>query len=210
MTRFTGAVFLLTAVVGCSAPAPSAQPMRALAQRATDEARPIRQAILDELKPVALKNCTLERYGGTNDGGYLLCANLIAGLEGLYSYGSDAEDNFGCHVSREFSLPAHQYDCFTDQRPACSVRPVFHDECIGPKAGTIDGQPFDSLTGQIISNGHAGKRVLVKMDIEGAEWGSLMATSDEVLERIDSGAAGEHAARRTRRADTGEGTRRSS
>ena len=173
------------AIVGCSAPALPPQPMRPLAQRATDEGRPIRQAILDELEPVALSNCTLTRYGSANDGGYLLCANLIAGLEGLYSYGIDQEDNFGCQISREFGLPAHQYDCFTDQRPTCSVPPVFHDECIGPKAETIDGQPFDSLTSQIARNGHAGKRLLVKIDIEGAEWESLMATSDEVLERID-------------------------
>ena len=55
--------------------------MRPLAPRATDEARPIRQAILEELRPVALKNCRLKRYGSTNDGGYLLCENLIAGLE---------------------------------------------------------------------------------------------------------------------------------
>jgi hypothetical protein len=187
VTRFGIAVFVMFTIVACNSAAPStAQPMRPLASRTTDDARPIRQAILEELRPVGLKNCALKRYGSTNDGGYLLCQNLIAGLEGLYSYGIDAEDNFGCQVSTEFRVPAHQYDCFTDRRPTCrSVSPVFHDECVGPKAETIGGQAFATLSSQIAKNGHAGKRVLVKVDIEGAEWDSMMAAPDEVLERID-------------------------
>lgn len=187
MTRFGIALFALLTVVACNSAAPSpAQPLRPMAPRTTDEARPIRQVILEELRPVALKNCALKRYGSMNDGGYLLCENLIAGLHGLYSYGIDTEDSFGCQVSTKFRLPAHQYDCFTDKRPTCrSVSPVFHDECVGPKAETILGQPFDTLSSQIARNGHAGQRVLVKIDIEGAEWDSIMATPDEVLERID-------------------------
>ena len=135
---------------------------------------------------MALENCALTRYGSANDGGYLLCENLMTGVEGLYSYGIDAEDNFGCQVSAELRLPAHQYDCFTESRPTCgSVSPVFHDECVGPKAETIDGQPFDTLASQFARNGHAGRRLLVKIDIEGAEWDSIMAAPDAVLERID-------------------------
>jgi hypothetical protein len=44
---------------------------------------------------------------------------------------------------------------------------------------------FDSLQDQLAKNGDAGKRLLVKMDIEGAEWESLLATPDAVLDRID-------------------------
>jgi hypothetical protein len=62
---------------------------------------------------------------------------------------------------------------------------VFHSECIGPKAETIDSRPFDTLANQIAKNGDTGKRVLVKMDVEGAEWESLMATPNELLEQID-------------------------
>jgi hypothetical protein len=32
-------------------------------------ARRLREAILAELQPVALKNCTLKRFGSANDGG---------------------------------------------------------------------------------------------------------------------------------------------
>ena len=142
--------------------------------------------LLRELRPVTLKNCTLARYGGPNDGGYLMCANLIAGIESAYSHGIDTEDNWGCQVSREFGVPVHQYDCFTPHRPACEGgRPVYHNECIGPKTATVDSRPFDTLTNQISKNGDSGKRLIVKMDVEGAEWDSLLATPQAVLDGID-------------------------
>jgi len=36
-------------------------------------ARRLREAILAELQPVALKNCTFKRFGSANDGGYVMC-----------------------------------------------------------------------------------------------------------------------------------------
>ena len=54
--------------------------------------RDVRQALLDELQPVALSNCTLARVGSTNDGGYLMCANLISGIQVAYSYGVGPND----------------------------------------------------------------------------------------------------------------------
>ena len=39
--------------------------------------RKLREAILAELQPVALKNCQLKRFSSAKDGGYLMCENLI-------------------------------------------------------------------------------------------------------------------------------------
>lgn len=148
--------------------------------------RAIREALLDELTTVTLSNCDLTRYGGEHDGGYVLCGNLVEGVQAAYSYGIETEDNWGCQVAREQGVTTHQYDCFTEHRPTCDGGTVaFHDECVGPKAETIDGNAFDSIPGQIAKNGDTGKRLLVKMDIEGAEWDSLLATPDSVLATID-------------------------
>jgi hypothetical protein len=63
---------------------------------------------------------------------------------------------------------------------------VFHPECIAPAPKVDgDGRPFDSFTNQLTRNGDAGRRLLVKMDVEGAEWDSLLETPASVLERID-------------------------
>jgi hypothetical protein len=149
------------------------------------EARAVREALLDELKTVTLKNCALQRYGSANDGGYLMCENLTDGVQSAYSYGIDSEDNWGCDVSMQLNVAVHQYDCFTPHRPACTGgRFVFHDECVGIRSETIDGQPFDTFASQIARNGDAGKNLLMKVDIEGAEWDSLLATPDEVLDKI--------------------------
>jgi hypothetical protein len=57
-------------------------------------ARKLREAILAELQPVALKNCTLKRFGSANDGGYLMCENLIEPLDAAYSYGVGSNDDW--------------------------------------------------------------------------------------------------------------------
>jgi len=145
-----------------------------------------RQALLDELHPVALQNCTLARYGSPNDGGYLMCQNLVENLGAAYSYGVGPNDDWGCDVSTRYKVPVHQYDCFDPARPTCATgKFVFHNECLAPRAERSWGRDFDSLTSQIARNGDTGKRLIVKIDIEGAEWDSIMATSDDVLNTFD-------------------------
>jgi hypothetical protein len=115
-----------------------------------------------------------------------MCVNLIQGVQSAYSYGIDKEDEWGCQLSREFHVAVHQYDCFTPHRPACAGgRYRFHDECVGARTEPVGAKAFDSLANQIAKNGDAGKRLIVKMDVEGAEWDALMATPDEVLASID-------------------------
>jgi hypothetical protein len=145
------------------------------------------QDLLTELRPVSLSNCQFERFGEPNDGGYLLCANLLGAAESAYSYGIAGYDGWGCDVSRRLNLPVHQYDCFDTRRPACpGGRPIFHAECVGGER-TIDeaDRLFDTLAHQLVKNGDARRRLIVKMDIEGAEWHSLARTPDSILQRID-------------------------
>jgi hypothetical protein len=149
-------------------------------------ARAVRAALFDELRPVTLKNCELQRIGGPNDGGYLMCGNLIQGIQALYSYGIDTEDNWGCQLSAQLVVPVHQYDCFTSERPRCDKGYfVFHDECVGNRTDTVDGNRFDTVANQIARNGDSGRRLLLKIDVEGAEWDSLMAAPDAVLDAIE-------------------------
>jgi hypothetical protein len=145
----------------------------------------IRRAIVAELQPVALSNCTLQRVGSANDGGYLMCANLPATIDAAYSYGVGRNDDWGCQISRQYGVPVHQYDCFNPARPVCEGGLfVFHDECVGDRAEEIDSRMFDTLESQIRKNGDSGKTLLVKIDIEAAEWDALLATPDAVLAAI--------------------------
>lgn len=154
--------------------------------RARPTARQVRERLLMELQPVVLANCTLQRIGSPNDGGYLMCGNLLGSVQSAYSYGIGPADDWGCEISQTYAVPVHQYDCFSPPHDACpSGRSVFHDECVGPRTEKIDAKAFDTLPRQIARNGDAGKALLVKIDIEGAELESLRTTPDRVLERID-------------------------
>jgi hypothetical protein len=150
-------------------------------------AEQVRTALFAELQPVELSNCRLERFGEKNDGGYLLCANLLSSVKAGYSYGIFGYDQWGCDVARTRNVRVHQFDCFNLERPRCADGvTVFHAECIGPSRATDDaGRIFDTLEHQFAGNGDGMKRVVVKIDVEGAEWETLLQTPSEVLNRID-------------------------
>src|SRR6059058_2457605 len=66
--------------------------------------RKLRTAILAELQPVGLKNCRLKRFGSANDGGYLMCENLMEPLDAACSYGVGTNDDWACEVSRRYHV----------------------------------------------------------------------------------------------------------
>ena len=49
----------------------------------------------------------------------------------------------------------------------------------------MEGRVFDTIANQFAKNGDSSKRIVLKIDIEGAEWDSLSSAPDEVLEQID-------------------------
>jgi hypothetical protein len=146
----------------------------------------VRRELFDELKPVAIANCTLTRYGDEHDGGYVMCSNLMGEAQAVYSYGIDGTDQWGCAVSQQLQLTTHEYDCFNTTRPSCSKGTFqFHEECIGDRTAVLQGHPYDTLEQQVLRNGDAGKHSIVKLDVEGAEWAALLVTPDSVLADID-------------------------
>ena len=145
-----------------------------------------RAELFELLRPVALANCRVERFGEAYDGGYLQCANLLTGVQAGYSYGIDGYDQWGCDVSTKLQVPVHQYDCFDTKRPACpGGQTVFHEECVADGRRTEEGRLFDTMQSQTAKNGDGSKRIVLKIDVEGAEWASFLSAPDELLSRID-------------------------
>jgi hypothetical protein len=145
-----------------------------------------RQALFDLLQPVALSNCELARFGETHDGGYLMCGNLLGMVQSGYSYGIAGYDKWGCDISTKLGVAVHQYDCFDTTQPNCpDGKTVFHPECVGPTTKTEEGRFFDTIQHHIAKNGDTGKRIVMKIDVEGAEWDSFLSAPDEVLQQFD-------------------------
>ena len=79
-----------------------------------------RAELLKELETVTLANCELTRMGSPNDAGYVMCKNLLDGIETAYSYGIGWDDKWGCDVS-----VAHKVRCISTtalRRRSCSAR----------------------------------------------------------------------------------------
>jgi hypothetical protein len=146
----------------------------------------VRRTLFAELQPVELSNCELQRFGEPNDGGYLVCANLLGEVKSAYSYGISGYDGWGCDVATKLSVPVHEYDCFDTRQPACpGGKLTFHSECVGGAASTQDGRVFRTIEQQVTTNSDVGKRLLVKIDVEGAEWDSFAAVPDDLLDHVD-------------------------
>ena len=155
------------------------------ATEATNQVR-VRQSLFEALQPVALTNCRLERFGEANDGGYLMCANLLGQVQSGYSYGIAGYDKWGCDISTKLQVRLHQYDCFNTAQPVCpGGDTVFHAECVDGLTRTEEGRVFDTITNQFARNGDSAKQIAMKIDVEGAEWDSFLFAPDEVFDRID-------------------------
>lgn len=182
LVALTAVVLSLLAVVLLRQRIPPGRPARAQLSRSEQS----RTELFAEVQPVHVTNCNLQRFGEPHDGGYPLCANLLAGVKAAYSYGISGYDGWGCDVSRQLHVTVHQYDCFDLRAPACpGGSPVFHGECVGTAKSTEDGRPFDSLAGQFARNGTASVPLVMKIDVEGAEWDSFLLAPDSVFAHID-------------------------
>ena len=83
-------------------------------------------------------------------------------------------------------MPVHQFDCFSPKRVRCWRGDLrLNAECVGPRTETVDGRPFDTIANQLAKNGDRGRRMVMKIDIEGAEWSTVLGTPEDVLAGID-------------------------
>ena len=152
--------------------------------------RRLREAILAELQPVALKNCTFKRFGSANDGGYsdvrkldraARCSLLGTALVETMIGDARCRDTITSRFINMIVLIPH--DLFVT-----GANLIFHNECVGdPQTGQRASHFFDTLENQISKNGDNGRRLIIKMDIEGAEW-EIAACNIRRIARFDSAA----------------------
>ena len=176
---FIAIVLIMALAVVSRRPARSGAAPRSRPQTARAE-------LFAEIQPVHVTNCELQRFGEAHDGGYPLCRNLLRRVKAGYSYGISGYDGWGCSVSRRLHIRVHQYDCFELREPSCpGGDTVFHGECIGTARETQDGRPFDTMANQFTRNGNAVTPLVMKIDVEGAEWDSFLFAPDSVFSHID-------------------------
>jgi len=132
-------------------------------------------ALLRSFRPCA--ECKQHRrYGESNDGGYVMCDDdmQLGQLKGAYSYGINGFDGWANAISEKFKIPVFEYDCTNPKQPTkcptCDLR--FNLECLNSNTAKPKDK-FGTLSQHFQRNGHkdlANASLLLKIDVEGAEW----------------------------------------
>ena len=137
-------------------------------------------------KLVSIKEVTpdlpLVRIGRNNDGGYLMLNDFHKG--GIaYSFGISND------VSWDKAMADCGYDVFMYDHTISALpeeNDRFHWEKIGVASDKTEDPQLKSLEELIFHNGHSQrKEMILKMDVEGAEWGCFSMTNSETLAQFD-------------------------
>lgn len=108
------------------------------------------------------------RIGNAGDGGYV-ALDMLRPEQPVYSYGVGPDSSF------DFSLGQRGHQVFMYDHTVEGPRGAKPSNCHFIREGIAPvptpGQPLDTLENHLARNGHLGRRDLIlKMDIEGAEW----------------------------------------
>jgi hypothetical protein len=126
-------------------------------------------------------DCGKARVGGDNDGGYVM-ANDFERNEVAYSIGVGPQVIWDVDMARR-GMTIHQYDHTVPGLP--EEHPNFRYERLGIGTDMSDPEliPLDEM---VRRNGHSqSKNMLLKIDVEGAEWDVFDRMDHDILEKFD-------------------------
>lgn len=137
------------------------------------------KAFLRPLRPYDLVGASRIRLGRNFDGGYVML-DRFEGVQAAYSLGINDDVSWDFDMAIR-GVDVYQYDHTIDHLPF--EHPSFHWKKLG-----ISHIPTDSLKtleALVEENGHASaSNMILKCDIEGAEWLSLCFTPNSVLSKF--------------------------
>ena len=135
---------------------------------------------LSILRPVNV-TCGKVRTGGPNDGGYVM-ANDFGQTRICYSIGVGPQVIWDREMA-ERGMEIHQYDHTVEGLP--DQHPNFYFNRIGISHNLDDPQMI-TLEQMLENNGHSDqKNMLLKIDVEGAEWDVFEKMSANTLSKFD-------------------------
>lgn len=132
--------------------------------------------LLNKLQPHKSAEISLIRVGKESDGGYVM-ADLFTNIDAAYSFGIANDVSWDIYVADK-SIPVFMYD------HTIAGLPQEHKNFNFFKVG-ICGKPnqggMKDIGTLMRENGHLGKNLIMKMDIEGYEYPAIDAMTNEEL-----------------------------
>lgn len=139
------------------------------------------QSAIELMKPVG---CVVDliRIGGTGDGAYLI-PDLLSGVEACFSPGVSDVMTFETELAQRFGIPSYLCDASVEAKDLKLMDGLMHFEPLW--LGSFTGGNTTTLDSWASRSSHGdGSSLLLQMDIEGAEFNTLLACSDELLSRF--------------------------
>ena len=150
------------------------------------------------LCPKKVKGKKLKLFGFLRDGSYVLTEDL-SNIIIAYSFGIDGEISFDMKIADE-GIDVYMYDPYIYRLsfPNLNIRKnnIFTNDInyyqkklhffrIGLTGSNMHGNNLKTLEEILKSNGHMNqKNMILKMDIEGAEWNALRDLSEDILKKF--------------------------
>ena len=142
------------------------------------------QELKEIWKIAQVDDCNLIRLGNQNDGGYVMLDSIPKGTI-AYSFGIGNDVSWDLAMA-QCGCEIFMYDHTIDKLPQENEHFHFSREGITDKPDSFFGKSLDTLENFIIRNQHTEKNGMVlKMDVEGAEWNFLETVSTHTLNQFD-------------------------
>jgi hypothetical protein len=143
--------------------------------------QPFVRKIYSLMRPMDVRHRDLVRMGRDFDGGYIM---LDYGLNNAIAYSLGINDDVSWDLGMaELGCDVFQYDHTIEQFPA--DHPKFHSFKIGICDRPSQDPVFKTIEELVLENGHeAANGLILKMDIEGAEWSVLEHLSSSTINQF--------------------------
>ena len=122
----------------------------------------------------------LIRVGGLGDGGYLI-PNDVSHISECFSPGSNKLSNFERELADRWQIKSFICDSIDEKPSDLTTFQDFTGAWVGP---ATDGIKYISLSDWVEKKSQTAGDLMLQMDIEGAEFLTIMAASSQLLKRF--------------------------
>ncbi len=132
-----------------------------------------------KLRPIATEHDLIRIGSRHGDGGYLL-PNSLEDLDGVFSAGISDNVDFEFEFASKMNIPVECLDASISQLPKFHSKFSFQRKFLGAHQ---TGE-FITLMNWMLGSFQTGSNLLLKLDIEGFEYESVLASPPEALNRF--------------------------
>lgn len=134
-------------------------------------------AIVERLKVYQVYDCKgpmqMRRLGKEYDGGYVVPERALTEAQVLFGYGVGGDISFEDSVTERYGIDSYGFDCTCAPVKPRQNNCHFVPSCIVKKGQGQDKSVYASFEQHLQHCGAVGKKIFVKMDIEGNEYETM-------------------------------------